>query len=144
MRPILIRTHSRRITKFIPLLLLLTSGGLIFAHWNSSASSNRLVLPQQNKDAQLEVELITATPSGFEPASLTRPQGRFILAIDNRSGLDQLDLYLDRDTGARLNTALSRKGKLKWRDVVDLQSGRYVLRSANDPNWRCDINLTPK
>jgi len=145
MRPILTRPHSRRITIFLSLLALLTSGGLIFAHWNSLASSPKLLVsPQQRSDAQVEVELITATPAGFEPSEITRPQGRFLLAVDNRSGLDQLDLYLERETGSRVNAALSRKGKLKWRDLVDLPTGRYVLRAANDQAWRCDINMTPR
>jgi len=116
---------------------------MIFAHWRGSPlPPTRLALQQQSSDAAVEAELVTATPTGFEPGEITRPQGRFLLAVDNRSGLDQLDLYLERDTGARVNAALSRKGKLKWREILDLPAGRYVLRSTNDQTWRCDIDLT--
>ena len=127
-------------------LLLLTFGVLIFARWNGSASQPAPPTQSQTprSDEQLEAELVTATPTGFEPGEITRAQGRFLLAVDNRSGLDQLDLYLERDTGARVNAALARKGKLKWREVLDLPPGRYILRAANDPSWTCVINLTPR
>lgn len=40
----------------------------------------------------LEVEVVTATPHGFEPAALTRPRGPFVLAVHNQSGGAELEL----------------------------------------------------
>jgi hypothetical protein len=141
----LIKTRFRGLTLVLSLLLLI-SGVLICARWESSASPPvQSTQPQnQGSDAQVEAELVTATPTGFEPGEITRPQGRFLLAIDNQSGLDQLDLYLERDTGARLNMAIGRRGKLKWREILDLPPGRYILRAAHDQSWRCVVNLTPR
>jgi len=45
-------------------------------------------LPQRTRPiADFEAELITITPHGFEPREIMRPQGRFLLMIDNRSGV---------------------------------------------------------
>jgi hypothetical protein len=106
---------------------------------NPAASSQ-----EPRPDAPVRAELITATPTGFEPVEISRPQGRFLLAVDNQSGLDGLDLYLERDTGTRVNAALTHRGKLKWREILDLPPGSYVVRAANDPSWRCDIRLMPR
>ena len=137
-----------RLSLILSALLLLTSGTLIFARWKSSES--RLVqTPAQspsssNSEEQFEAELVTATPTGFEPAEITRPQGQFLLAVDNRSGLNDLDLYLERETEGRVNVALGRRGKLKWREILNLPPGRYFLRAANDATWRCTFTITPR
>jgi hypothetical protein len=134
------------VTLMLTFLVLVSSGVLIAARWKSPATQpiQPTSSASQSSDVQLEAELVTATPIGFEPGEITRPQGRFLLAIDNRSGLDQLDLYVERETGSRVNSALSRRGKLKWREILDLPAGHYILRAANDQSWRCDINLTPR
>lgn len=140
-----IKLRSRRISFLLLLALLLGSGVLIFARWKSSDSN--LIEPvassqSQPSSTQLEVELVTVTPTGFEPGEITRPPGRFLLAVDNQSGLNELDLYLERETEGRLNVALDRRGKLKWREILDLPPGRYILRAGNDESWRCNITLT--
>lgn len=98
----------------------------------------------QRPDAEVEAELVTAMPTGFEPGEITRPAGRFLLAVDNASGLNELSLYIERETGLRENVTLSRRGKLRWREIIDLPPGRYILRAANDNRWRCNITLSPR
>ncbi len=134
------QVQSHRLRLLLLLILLLISGTLIRARWKAPElrSSNPVQSPQ------LETELVTITPTGFEPVEITRSQGRFMLAIDNRSGLDEVDLYVERETVGRLNVALSRKGKLAWRDTFDFPPGHYVLRAANDQSWRCRIAITPR
>jgi len=136
------QSHSLRL--FLSLLLLLVSGALIVARWNRKDVPAEAVVMAQGQSPQtpIQAELITATPAGFEPAEITRPQGRFLLAIDNRSGLDEIDLYLERETGGRVNVPLSRRGKLAWREVIDLPPGTYILRANNDESWRCRITVT--
>ena len=135
-----VKVQSHRLRLFLLLFLLLISGTLIWARWKAPElrSSNPIQSPQ------LETEIVTITPTGFEPAEITRPQGRFMLAVDNRSGVDEVDLYLERETGGRVNVALGRKGKLAWRDTIDFPPGHYVLRAANDQSWRCAITITPR
>ena len=125
----------------LSICLLLASGALIAARWKTTKA---FVTQSQPAETRFEAELITVTPAGFEPHEITLPQGRFMLAVDNRSGLDEVSLYLERDTGAPVKPSLARKGKLAWREVVDLPVGTYILRAANDESWRCRITLTPR
>ena len=96
----------------------------------------------QGPQADLQAELINVKPTGFDPAELTRPKGRFLLAIDNQSGLDEVEFYFERETGGRVNVPLSRRGKIAWREIVDLTPGTYILRATNDESWRCRITIT--
>jgi GGDEF domain-containing protein len=119
----------------LSLFLLLLFGILVLAHWKriDFAPTEAASIPQgQRPQTPLQAELVTITPNGFEPAEITRPQGRFLFAVDNRSGLDDVDLYLERETSGRVNVPLSRKGKLAWREAIDLPPGTYLLRASND------------
>lgn len=100
--------------------------------------------PNVWNNTQPEAELVTITPTGFEPSQITRLQGPFILAVDNRSGLDEVELYLERETGSRTDVQLNRKRKLAWREILDLPSGRYVLRAVDYADWRCTITVRPR
>ena len=132
--------QSQRFKLFLSILLLLVSGALILAHFNRAPSEAAAM--DQGLQAPIQAELITITPTGFEPAELTRPKGKFLLAIDNRSGLDEVDFYFERETGGRVNVPLSRRGKLAWREIVDLPPGTYILRATNDQSWRCRLTIT--
>ena len=139
--------QSHRFRVFLSILLLLVSGALILAHWKRadvpSAAATGISAPQSSP-TPLQAELITITPTGFEPAEITRPQGEFLFAIDNRSGLDDVVLYLERETGGRVNVPLTRRRKLAWREIIDLPPGTYLLRATNDESWRCRISITAR
>ena len=94
--------------------------------------------------AHLDVEVITLRPAGFERAQITRPRGLFGIAVENRSGLSDLELRLDRQGGARLNQAQLSRGKAHWKLTLDLLPGRYVLTEANHPEWSCGITISEK
>src|SRR5215212_9849510 len=72
-------------------------------------------------------ELITITPNGFDPAEITRPAGRVILEVDNRGGLEEVTLLLERENGPREREARVRRSELDWRGEVTLRPGTYVL-----------------
>ena len=50
-------------------------------------------LQGNDPEGRLEVELITVRPDGFEPAEIIRADGRFLLAVENRSGLEDLVMF---------------------------------------------------
>jgi hypothetical protein len=129
--------QSQRLRLFVSILLVLISGALILAHFKRAPSEAAIV-----DQAPVQAELITVTPTGFEPAELTRPKGRFLLAIDNQSGLDEVGFYFERETVGRVNVPLSRRGKIAWREIVDLAPGTYILRATNDESWRCRVTIT--
>ena len=137
----LIITRIARFRLLLLLLLLFVSGGLMLGRWRTPLTSQAQKVVRGD---QPEAEIITVTPAGFEPIEITRPRGPFVLAVDNRSGLDGLDLYLELENGSRVNTQLTRRGKLAWREVVDFPPGTYLLRAANDQTWSCRITLTAR
>ncbi|HEX5602594.1 MAG TPA: hypothetical protein VFX63_08590 [Pyrinomonadaceae bacterium] len=132
--------QSQRLRLVFSILLLLASEALILAHFKRAPSEAATMV--QGPQAPVQAELITVTPTGFEPSELTRSKGRFLLAIDNQSGLDDLEFYFERETAGRVNVPLSRRGKIAWREIVDLTPGTYVLRATNDKSWRCRITIT--
>ncbi len=111
-------------------------------------------MPQQTEQQQasaqasteeepLTVELITILPTGFEPAEITRPKGRFILAVDNRSELEDCEFEIKRVGGNRLHRVRVPREKLDWRGIVELPAGTYVVTEVNHPDWVCRITITP-
>lgn len=102
-------------------------------------------LPQESSAKErTETELITIQPGGFEPAEITRPQGRVFLEVDNRSGLSEINLRLDAEHGNRLHQARVRREQLDWHQEIDLRPGRYLLTEANHPDWVGRITITAR
>ena len=97
--------------------------------------------PQREKQGRLETELITLQPSGFEPTEIRRAQGAFILGVDNRAGVESIELQFMRADGQRLNALQTPKRKVSWREVVDLPPGEYLLSVAHHPEWTCKITI---
>jgi hypothetical protein len=94
----------------------------------------------------LEAELVTIRPAGFEPADITRSKGLFLLAIENRSGIDGINVRLDKEAGSRLRQIpMSRlKQNLNWSEGLDLPPGSYILSEADHPEWICRITITAR
>lgn len=94
---------------------------------------------------RVEAEVITIRPIGFEPREITRPKGLFLLAVENRSGLQTVQLRLDREVGGpRLRDVQMPRNRHDWKDAFDLTPGRYVLTEAYHPEWICSITITSK
>ncbi len=114
----------------------------------SAAISDRQVDAGQSAQpvrtiAQMESELITMTPHGFEPREITRPKGAFLLLVDNRSGRATApNARFTVEAGAQLREIVVPREQPNWSDVVNLEPGRYVLTDANHPSWTCHITIT--
>lgn len=90
---------------------------------------------------RLPVARLTLDARGFTPASISRPKGPFILAIHNRSKIDDLNLSLSKVTGNKLREMNFRKQKLDWRSFITLPPGDYVLSVTGRPQWVCNIEI---
>ena len=97
------------------LLAMVTLGAFIFAYAKpklARRSSGSIAIPVQDPaksvstKERIATELIVLGPNGFEPATLTRTPGKFLLAIDNRTGLNGLTFELDGVDGTRQRAAL--------------------------------------
>ncbi len=144
-----LKTYSPIFRSRLPLLAFALTAAVVSA----AAARSWLAVPVLHlpstlrgsaKPERLETERITIRPTGFEPAQITRPQGEFILAADNLSGLREVTLILERETGERVHERRVPLERLKWRAPLTLRPGRYVVREAGHPEWVCALTITPK
>lgn len=89
----------------------------------------------------VEVAVVTIRPDGFEPTEITRSKGLFFLAVENRSGLQTMQIRIDDQAGNRLQDAQMPIQKHDWHKGLDLPPGRYTLSEAYHPDWSCRITI---
>ena len=143
--------YSRKVILVLVSLAIAVAGlVLVYARPSGTpkAGTNALPAPIANIQRAMaggpaEVELIDLRPSGFEPHEITRPTGRFLLGVNNRSGLTDLSLVLANESG-RLEGSKRLSRMKTWREALDLQPGRYVLREATHSDWLCRITITER
>ena len=91
-----------------------------------------------------EGEIVAAYRNGFEPKQITRRAGEFLLLIDNRTGLDEIQLRLERVVDReRLRDVSLTKRAYSWNAMLNLPPGDYALTEVSHPEWTCRITLTP-
>ena len=73
--------------------------------------------PQISQGQRLESELITIRPTGFEPTEIIRPKGPFVLAVENRSGLREVDFQLAFERGERVFRVSRSWEHLDWYEI---------------------------
>ena len=90
------------------------------------------------QDAIEEVSL-TLKPEGFQPREI-RPQGRrFLLSVDNRSGIKELVFRLSRNNGAVLREIRVVGDGGDWSELFDLDQGSYRFSEVAHPAWSCTV-----
>lgn len=111
----------------------------VFQTRGSNATSGSVTQRNFRRDHDMTVEMISVGPDGFQPAELTRASGRFLLAINNRSGLEELSLQLRREDGQLVQQARVNRKQPNWRSIVNLSAGTYRLTETSHPDWICTI-----
>lgn len=107
------------------------------------AATDSLDIPLNDKHQdRVEAEVITVLSTGFQPSEITRPRGRFLILVDNQSGLDDLTFNLQRVGGERLREVKQTKKERIVRQLEDLPPGEYQLTEAEHPDWVCRITIT--
>jgi len=84
------------------------------------------MLFQGASSASLDAEHITLRSTGSEPNEIARPAGRFLLAIDNVTGMGEMSFRLINQSGALVRD-YPANGRFRLRQIVDLPAGRYAL-----------------
>ena len=90
-----------------------------------------------------EAEVITLRPTGFEPSELTRPPGQFLLTINNRTGLEEINLSISTDLGGMVRGFRLNEGRLRSGSFQALPPGRYVITETEHPEWTCYLTISP-
>lgn len=144
-----LKTYSPLLGSRLPILVFALTTAVASAaaarSWLAAPAAQPTAALQANpRPERLETERVTIRPTGFEPAEITRPQGEFILAADNLSGLREVTLMLERETGERVREQRVTVEKFKWRARLTLHPGRYLVREASHPEWVCALTITPK
>ena len=83
--------------------------------------------------------IIAVYPTGFRPPELDVVAGRYLVVVQNRSGIRDLTYRLDTMTGLKLQEITSQK--LQWKTEFDLLPGTYVLSVGDHPTWRSVIRV---
>lgn len=129
---------------FIVILLCAGAWAVARAGGFGSAPASAVAAPQAKKERlAVESKRVTLTRFGFNPSSITRTRGRFLLAIDDQSGLAEADISLLREHGDKLLGAKVGRRNPRWNSVVDLPPGKYTLAVAGHDDWTCELAITP-
>jgi len=123
------------LTSFAVSLLLISATAHSGVLTPFKEKTNVSSLAQARNNHQLEVEVITITPGGFEPQQIERPAGPFLLSVTNRSGVDSLNVHVETE---QHNSFRERSLPLRtpyWREVIDPPPGRYIVTEATHPEW---------
>jgi hypothetical protein len=95
--------------------------------------------------ADPQVQVITLGPTGFVPSSVTLNLSTFVLAVNNRSGVQSIMLELAaQNSGQSTNVASAPvvSSNPGWRTLLNLSPGQYMLTEASHPQWTCQITIT--
>jgi hypothetical protein len=103
-----------------------------------------LTSTQQKPRPNVEVLPLALRMTGFFPDEITRASGDFLISVTNMTRFQELDLKLERQNGERVHSGKAPKEKRAWRQHVRLQPGTYLLTAAENPDWVCQITITPQ
>lgn len=113
---------------------------ILFTAAISQVGSNASAEPREcpSQDPLPEVS-VTLSSNGFNPEEVRPPSQRFLLSIDNRSGLSDLVLKLKRADGSQMRELHVSGAGGDWSESFDLSPGTYTLSEANHSTWLCTI-----
>ena len=109
----------------------------------SPASQSSLVQSHQREHPPLptniQVQTFSLGQDGFEPKQINREPGPFVLGIDSRSQSASFEFV--REDGRRAVEIKWPKGQIRWRKLVNLPPGNYLLKEINHPDWTAQITI---
>ena len=141
-------------------VLILTAGVLLvvgvtkaqfvgrYAEVDSVTNATNAIAPvaipsslDQSQEASPEVKLILIAlrPEGFETNEMQLEPGDYLFIIGNRTGLQNVNVRLDRDGNERIDAASVGGRQRDWKKRLKLSPGVYVLTANDNPDWICRI-----
>jgi len=110
---------------------------------DSTEAASSTKAAQDDKD-RIRTERVTAFSYGLEPDEITRPEGLFMLCVDNRAGTEALSLQLVSEMDGPVLSQPIRKGMSGTHKMLNLRPGRYLLTEDSHPEWACTVTITPR
>jgi len=110
---------------------------------DSTEPASSIRAAQDDKD-RIRTERVTAFSYGLEPEEITRPEGLFMLCVDNRAGTEALSLQLVSEMDGPVVSQSIRKGTSGTHQMLNLRPGRYLLIEDSHPEWTCTLTITAR
>lgn len=105
----------------------------------------------QAASSPVKVISITVNPDGFSPSEVEVPEGLYLLDINNRSGLLDINVQLGNLNARKLQEVKPSKDKeghivktQDYRGLFSFENGQYTITEADHPKWSLKIKVTPK
>lgn len=140
-----LRTFVRRHLK--PLLLTIGIIAIVaMVAWGAKSrltGVERLPFPHPQRapiPTNIQVETFRFTFDGFEPREINRQPGPFVLGIDNYRSTNA-SFELVREDGNRVQEIQWPRGQNRYRKLLHLPPGNYLLKELNHPDWTARINI---
>lgn len=92
----------------------------------------------------VQSQAIIYSRQGFHPAQITRPAGKVVLFIENRSDNKTPKFQLFVENGPKVQEKQALASKVSLAQVLDLTPGTYVLTEASRTSVSCRIVVTAK
>lgn len=108
-------------------------------------ASPESLAPEHNPVKPLGVIQLSIRPEAIEPAQVTVPKGKYLLLLSNRTGLPELSVQLSRtnDNEEKLkDLKFANKSRYRWKGLLELPPGDYLLSVPSHPEWVCRITAT--
>ncbi len=105
-------------------------------------SSSDLNCARAQQRPAIEVEVVTLTPRGFWPNSLTRPRGPFRLLIQNTTRTKNLPIdFVDGQSAKVKDLGIDERSGKRRSELVDLPPGKYTVRVPSQARWTFQIEI---
>lgn len=129
-------SFTRRLVLFAPAL-----GALLLI---GAAGAQQFDQPRR----EIESATIVLYPDGFSPNRVTLREGRVLLRVLNRAGIDAMPLLLQRNAEAqrpaeKVREADVPRAKRAWQPEEELLPGDYTLSVKGFPDWICRVVIVP-
>ena len=89
----------------------------------------------------IQVETFRLGVNGFEPKQIERRPGPFVLGIDNYDRFGAAAFELVHKDGNRVHEIKWPIGQNRYRKLMNLPPGNYLLRDVNHPDTTAQITI---
>jgi len=126
------------------IVFLIEAAFVLFTSTILFGAQNRVGNPDKS-----EAIPIIVSPYGLAQTDLTISSGSYLFVVINRTGFDEISVYLERMPGNSMAdnpiqmefSGEVNGGKKRFIRNANLTRGTYRLRVANRPAWVCAIHV---
>jgi hypothetical protein len=148
--PVRLRMFVRRHLNPLVAMVIIVAAILILS-WGAKARlrpgiDRRPTAPNQHRDhapipTNIQVETFTLGFNGFEPKVISRSPGPFVLGINGYNRTRDTSFELVSEDGDRVHEVKWPHGQPRYRKLMNLPPGNYLLKEVNHPDWTAQITI---